>query len=70
MGFVKRFVNMENIKLVYKNSGIDGVKRYLDEADSLIFNQDCMDIIKFYNYGQYDKIEQYLKLEELKKKLT
>jgi hypothetical protein len=40
MGFHKRWINIDQIKLQYSIGGIDAVKRYLDSPDALIITDD------------------------------
>tara|TARA_R110000796_G_scaffold195823_1_gene312369 strand:+ start:1392 stop:1622 length:231 start_codon:yes stop_codon:yes gene_type:complete len=40
MGFHKRWINIDQIKLQYSIGGIDAVKNYLDSPDALIITDD------------------------------
>lgn len=40
MGFNKRWINIDQIKIQYNIGGIDAVKNYLDSPDALIITDD------------------------------
>ena len=40
MGFNKRWINIDQIKIQYNIGGIDAVKHYLDSPDALIITDD------------------------------
>ena len=40
MGFNKRWINIDQIKIQYNIGGIDAVKNYLDSPDAIIITDD------------------------------
>ncbi len=49
MGFNKRWINIDQIKVQYNTGGIDAVKRYLDSPDALIItDEESSDILAKY----------------------
>ncbi len=49
MGFNKRWINIDQIKVQYSTGGIDAVKRYLDSPDALIItDEESSDILAKY----------------------
>lgn len=41
MGFNKRYISRESLKIVYKEKGAEGIERYLTKPDALIIDSDC-----------------------------
>lgn len=41
MGFNKRYVSKESLKLVYREKGQEGLENYLYKPDALIIDREC-----------------------------
>jgi|688.fasta_scaffold14726_13 hypothetical protein len=41
MGFNKRYISRESLKIVYKEKGAEGIECYLTKPDALIIDSDC-----------------------------
>jgi hypothetical protein len=41
MGFNKRYISKESLKIVYREKGLQGVELYLTKSDALIIDSDC-----------------------------
>jgi len=41
MGFNKRYISKESLKIVYKEKGAEGIECYLTKPDALIIDSDC-----------------------------
>jgi hypothetical protein len=41
MGFNKRYISRESLKIVYREKGSEGIERYLTKPDALIIDSDC-----------------------------
>jgi hypothetical protein len=41
MGFHKRYISKESLKLVYREKGEEGLENYLYKPDALIIDREC-----------------------------
>lgn len=41
MGFNKRYISKESLKVVYKEKGQEGLENYLYKPDALIIDREC-----------------------------
>jgi len=56
MGFHKRWINIESLKIRFKDGGIEEVRSYLDSPDAIIITDDeSAEILRIFQNGGTDK---------------
>jgi len=69
MGFHKRYVSKESLKIVYREKGEEGLENYLYKPDALIIDRECEINLKCMK-EIIQKIQKWISEEEEEKELV